>query len=116
MTLLGKVRAPSNNWQYLYYLLNPSSGSNNVVVTANSPHYLISQAASWYNVNAGSAAGCVYDKHGGGHKYVYYYVSDNCRHRGVGRARALVLRASGRGSGRKLRYLSIQRLMGQEFS
>jgi hypothetical protein len=51
MTLIAKVRAPSNNWQYLYYLLNPSSGFNNVVVNANSPHYLISQAASWYNVN-----------------------------------------------------------------
>ena len=50
MTLLGKVQAPSNNWQYLYYLLNPSSGSNNVVITAGSTHYLISQAASWYNV------------------------------------------------------------------
>jgi len=50
MTLLGKVRAPSNNWQYLYYLLNPSSGSHSVVVTAGSTHYLISQAASWFNV------------------------------------------------------------------
>ena len=51
MTLLGKVQAPSsNNWQYLYYLLNPSSGSHNVVVTAGSSHYLISEAASWYNV------------------------------------------------------------------
>ena len=63
-----------------------------------------------------SPAGCVYDKHGGGHKYVYYYVSDNCRHRIVGRARDLVLRASGRRSGRKLRYLPIQRLMEREFS
>ncbi len=51
MTLVGKVQAPSsNNWQYLYYLLNPSSGLNNIVVTARSSHYLISQAASWYNV------------------------------------------------------------------
>ena len=50
MTLVGKVQAPSNNWQYLYYLLNPSSGSHNIVVTAGSQHYLISQAASWYNV------------------------------------------------------------------
>ena len=50
MTLIGKVQAPSNDWQYLYCLLNPSSGSNNVVVTAGSAHYLISQAASWYNV------------------------------------------------------------------
>ena len=50
MTLLGKVQSPSNNWQYLYYRLNPASGSNNVVITAGSSHYLISQAASWYNV------------------------------------------------------------------
>ena len=50
MTLVGKAQSPSNDWQYLYYLLNPSSGSNNVVVTAGSAHYLISEAASWYNV------------------------------------------------------------------
>ena len=50
MTLLGKVQAPSNRWQYLYYLLNPSSGSNSIVITAGSLHYLISEAASWYNV------------------------------------------------------------------
>jgi hypothetical protein len=51
MIPLGKVQAPSNNWVYLYYLLNPPSGSNNVVITAASAHYLISQAASWFNVN-----------------------------------------------------------------
>jgi len=51
MTLLGKVQGPANNWQYLYYLVNPPSGSNSIVVKAISPHYLISQAASWYNVN-----------------------------------------------------------------
>ncbi|HEY1904131.1 MAG TPA: IPT/TIG domain-containing protein, partial [Terracidiphilus sp.] len=50
MTLLAKTQAPSNNRQYLYYLLNPASGANNLVVTAGSAHYLISQAASWYNV------------------------------------------------------------------
>jgi hypothetical protein len=51
MTLLGKVQAPSNNnWQYLYYILNPASGANNVIITAGSEHYLISEAASWYNV------------------------------------------------------------------
>ena len=50
LTLLRKVHVPSNNWLYLYYLLNPSSGSHNVVITAGSSHYLISQAASWYNV------------------------------------------------------------------
>jgi len=50
MTLIGKAKTSSNNPEYLYYLLNPASGSNNVVITAGSPHYLISQAASWYNV------------------------------------------------------------------
>ena len=50
MTLIGKVQAASNNWQYLYYLLNPASGTNSVVITAASSHYLISQVASWYNV------------------------------------------------------------------
>ena len=51
MTLLGKVQAPSNNRQYMYYLLNPASGAHNIVVTAGSSHYLISEAASWSDVN-----------------------------------------------------------------
>jgi hypothetical protein len=50
MALLGKVQSPSNNWQYLYYLLNPASGSNKIIVTAASAHFLLSQGASWYNV------------------------------------------------------------------
>ena len=50
LTLVKKVQSPSNNWQYVYYLLNPASGTNNVVITAGSVHYLISQAASWFNV------------------------------------------------------------------
>ena len=50
MTLVAKVRAPSNNFQYVYYLLNPASGAHNIVVTAASAHYLISEAACWYNV------------------------------------------------------------------
>jgi hypothetical protein len=51
MTFAGKVQASSgNNWQYFYYLLNPPSGTNNIVATAASQHYLISQAASWFNV------------------------------------------------------------------
>jgi hypothetical protein len=55
LTLLGKIQAPpsaagANNWQYLYYLLNPPSGPNNIVITAGSAQYLNSQAASWYNV------------------------------------------------------------------
>jgi hypothetical protein len=51
MTLLAKTQAPSNNRQYLYYLLNPTSGANNIVITAGSAHYLISEASSWYNVS-----------------------------------------------------------------
>ncbi|MBB6147452.1 copper(I)-binding protein, partial [Silvibacterium bohemicum] len=50
LTLVGKVQAPSNRWEYLYYLLNPASGANNIVVTAGSSHYLISQASSWSNI------------------------------------------------------------------
>jgi hypothetical protein len=55
MTLIGKIQAPSNNWQYLYYLLSPASGSNNIAIAAGSSHYLISQAASWYNVKQTAA-------------------------------------------------------------
>lgn len=51
MTLAGKLHAPSgNNWQYFYYLLNPPSGTSNVVVTAATAHSINSQAASWFNV------------------------------------------------------------------
>lgn len=50
LTLINKVHAASNNWQYLYYLLNPASGTNNIVITAGSSHYLVSQAASWSDV------------------------------------------------------------------
>ncbi len=50
MTLITKVQTPGDRWHYLYYLLAPASGTNNVVITAASPHYLISEAASWYNV------------------------------------------------------------------
>ena len=50
MILIGKVHAAANNWEYLYYLLNPTSGAHNVVITANTAHYLLSQAGSWYNV------------------------------------------------------------------
>ena len=50
MTLIKKVQTPSDRWHYLYYLLAPASGTNNVVITAASSHYLISEATSWYNV------------------------------------------------------------------
>src|SRR5208283_5259003 len=42
MTLITKVRTPAGRWHYLYYLLGPTSGTNNVVITAASSHYLIS--------------------------------------------------------------------------
>ena len=54
MTLLGKLQAASNAWQYVYYLLNPAGGTNNVVINSASAHSLVSQAASWYNVNQSS--------------------------------------------------------------
>jgi hypothetical protein len=54
MTLVQKLQAPSNNRQYMYYLLNPASGSNNIVIKAGSSHYLVSQAASWSNVRQSS--------------------------------------------------------------
>ena len=50
MTLLAKVQTPSDRWHYLYYLLAPPSGTNTVGITASTAHYLISEAASWYNV------------------------------------------------------------------
>jgi hypothetical protein len=50
MTLVNKAQAPSNRFHYLYYLLAPTSGTNNVVVTAASAHDLRSEAASWYNI------------------------------------------------------------------
>jgi len=50
MTLLKKVQTPGDRWHYLYYLLAPASGSNNVVITSASAHYLISEATSWNNV------------------------------------------------------------------
>ena len=51
MSLITKVQTPGDRWHYLYYLLAPASGTHNVVVTAASSHYLISEAASWYNVS-----------------------------------------------------------------
>jgi len=50
MTLVAKVQTPGDRWHYLYYLLAPASGANNVVITAASSHYLISEASSWYNI------------------------------------------------------------------
>ena len=50
MTLVTKVQTPGDRWHYLYYLLAPASGTNNVVITAGSSHYLISEATSWYNI------------------------------------------------------------------
>lgn len=45
MTLVAK-KAPGARWVYVYYLLNPASGANNVVITASSD-YIIAVAASY---------------------------------------------------------------------
>jgi hypothetical protein len=52
MTLAGKqpsVQA-DNRVMYLYYLLNPASGSNNVVITASTAHWLIAVAADYAGI------------------------------------------------------------------
>ena len=50
MSLITKVHTPNDRWHYVYYVLAPASGTNNVVVTAATAHYLLSEATSWYNV------------------------------------------------------------------
>ncbi len=47
----------SGRFQYLYYLLNPATGTNNVVITAATSHYLISGAALYSGVQGVDNAG-----------------------------------------------------------
>lgn len=57
MTQVGKVQTPTGGrWTYLYYLLNPASGSNNVVVSAGSSHFLGVGAADYTGVNSLNAS------------------------------------------------------------
>lgn len=41
-----------NRFLYLFYLVAPATGSNNVVISASSNHYLLGGAASYTGVNA----------------------------------------------------------------
>lgn len=47
MSLVDKVAANGNRWEYLFLLVNPASGANNVVVSASTSDFLASQAASY---------------------------------------------------------------------
>lgn len=55
MTLIAKLQMPSNTWQYLYYLLNPTSGANNIVATGGSTmNVLGGQGVSYTGVKQSS--------------------------------------------------------------
>lgn len=47
MTLIGKIQVPADRWLYLWCLVAPATGANNVVVSASSS-VLISAASSSY--------------------------------------------------------------------
>src|SRR3954468_16022523 len=63
MTLAAKRPPTGDRWLYLFYLLNPASGSNSVVVTASGTTYILTGAASYTgvglvgNVRGGGASG-----------------------------------------------------------
>jgi hypothetical protein len=46
-SLVGKIQNTSNRWAYLYRLVGPASGSNNVVISCTATHYLIGCATSY---------------------------------------------------------------------
>lgn len=48
MTRIWWVQCPWDRWTYLYYLLNPSSGANNVSITTSTWWWAISWIASSY--------------------------------------------------------------------
>ncbi len=47
MTLIGKVQTPSDRWQYLYYLINPATGANNIVISSSGADALVSCSTSY---------------------------------------------------------------------
>lgn len=51
MTLIGSVRAPSDRWVYLFYLVNPTTGTNNVVVSASASIAIQGMSSSFTGVN-----------------------------------------------------------------
>lgn len=54
MTLVGKLTSNINRFTYLYYLLNPASGSNTLTVNYGSTHYILLGAASYAGVGSTS--------------------------------------------------------------
>lgn len=50
MTFVGRVQSPTSRWTGLFYLANPSSGSNNIVVSASASAYIEANAASYTGV------------------------------------------------------------------
>lgn len=50
MTLLDK-QGPGNRWIYFFYLLNPDSGTHNVVITATLSGYILAVAADYTGVS-----------------------------------------------------------------
>lgn len=52
MTLIAKTVTGGSRFNYAYYLLNPASGANNVVITVGSNHYIIANAADYSGVLA----------------------------------------------------------------
>ena len=53
MTQIGKVQNPGGDsrWAYMYYLINPASGANNVVVsTSDTPDFIIAKSTSFTGV------------------------------------------------------------------
>jgi hypothetical protein len=47
MTLVDKQQGTSTNYSYLFYLINPATGANNVVVSASSSCAIYSDAVSY---------------------------------------------------------------------
>ena len=47
MTLVDKQAGTSTNYSYLFYLINPATGANNVVVSASSSTTIYSGAVSY---------------------------------------------------------------------
>src|SRR6266550_1285190 len=54
MTLINKRIPSTGRCSYLFYLLNPASGANNIVVTNSSNEFIIPQAADYTGVKGNS--------------------------------------------------------------
>lgn len=50
MTLIDKNSNGVSRWTYIFYLLNPASGSNNIVISAGSSSFIEGMAASYTGV------------------------------------------------------------------